>query len=47
MKQQADTILIHGYVITVDRQRRILKDGAIAVKDGKILAVDQDWKSVV
>ena len=41
MKQQVDTILIHGYVITVDETRRILKDGAIAIRDGKIVEVNQ------
>lgn len=27
------------YVITVDRERRIIRDGAIAVRDGRIAAV--------
>ena len=36
---QADRILIHGYVITMDPSRRILRDGAAAIHGGKILAV--------
>lgn len=36
---QADRILIHGYVITMDPSRRILRDGAVAIHGGKILAV--------
>ncbi len=35
----ADLILYNGYVITMDASRRILKDGAIAIRGGKIAAV--------
>ena len=37
--KKADRILTHGYVITVDAQRRIVRDGAVAVRDGVIQAV--------
>ena len=37
--KQADRILTHGYVVTVDEKRRIIRDGAIAIKDGVIQAV--------
>lgn len=39
MKINADEIIIHGYVITMDQDRRIYKDGAVAVLNGKIEAV--------
>lgn len=35
----ADLMLTHGGVITMDGERRILRDGAIAVADGRIVAV--------
>ncbi len=38
-KSKMDRILIHGYVITMDSGRRVIRDGAVAVKDGKIEAV--------
>jgi 5-methylthioadenosine/S-adenosylhomocysteine deaminase len=38
--EQVDLMIEHGLVITVDGQRRILTDGAIAVRDDRILAVD-------
>ncbi len=43
MKQtkEADLILTHGYVITVDQDRRIIRDGAIAIKDGLIAGIGQ------
>ena len=34
-----DLLLTHGRVITMDDQRRILRDGAIAVDEGRIVAV--------
>ncbi len=37
--QKADNILIHGYIVTMDKERRIIRDGAIAVGNGKILGV--------
>lgn len=35
-----DLLLIHGTVITMDKDRRILQDGAVAINKGRILAVD-------
>ncbi|MET3291585.1 UNVERIFIED_CONTAM: 5-methylthioadenosine/S-adenosylhomocysteine deaminase [Brevibacillus sp. OAP136] len=35
-----DLLLVHGVVITMDAQRRILEDGAVAIHNGRILAVD-------
>ena len=34
-----DLLLTHGRVITMDEQRRILRDGAIAIDQGRIVAV--------
>lgn len=34
-----DILMIHGIVITMDPQRRILADGAVAVENGRIAAV--------
>ena len=34
-----DTLIEHGHIITVDPDRRMIADGAVAVKDGRILAV--------
>lgn len=38
-KQQADIMIAGGIVVTMDANRRILEDGAIAVKGDSILAV--------
>jgi 5-methylthioadenosine/S-adenosylhomocysteine deaminase len=35
-----DLIVSHGIVVTMDQQRRVLADGAIAIRDGRIVAVD-------
>lgn len=40
--ETADLILRHGHVITMDAERRILVDGAIAVRDGRIAAIGPD-----
>jgi 5-methylthioadenosine/S-adenosylhomocysteine deaminase len=40
--QPADLLLRHGHVITMDAERRILADGAIAVHDGRIAAIGPD-----
>src|ERR1700735_3637756 len=39
-KQRVDLVEAHGTVVTMDGQRRILEDGAIAVQGGAIAAVD-------
>lgn len=36
---RADLLITHGTVVTVDRQRRIFADGAVAVLDREIIAV--------
>lgn len=35
-----DLLLVHGVVITMDQERRILEDGAVAIHNGRILEVD-------
>ncbi|CRK81893.1 amidohydrolase family protein [Neobacillus massiliamazoniensis] len=35
-----DLLLVHGTVITMDKDRRILQDGAVAINNGRIVAVD-------
>ena len=37
--QSVDLVLKHGTVITMDPDRRILEDGAVAVNNGRIVAV--------
>jgi cytosine/adenosine deaminase-related metal-dependent hydrolase len=39
MTEHAETTLIHATVITMDAERRVIEDGALAIKDGKIAAV--------
>lgn len=34
-----DILLKHGQVLTMDKSRRIIRDGAVAVEDGRIVAV--------
>ncbi|WZL72545.1 amidohydrolase family protein [Clostridiaceae bacterium 35-E11] len=35
-----DLLLVHGVVITMDKERRIFEDGAVAIHNGRILEVD-------
>ncbi len=37
----ADLLLVHGYLITMDNNRQIFEDGAIAIKNGEIVAIGQ------
>lgn len=37
--ESADLLITHGYVVTMDDQRRILDDGVVAVQGGKIIAL--------
>jgi cytosine/adenosine deaminase-related metal-dependent hydrolase len=37
----ADLTIIHAYVVTMDAQRRIIDDGAIAISGNRIVAVDK------
>ncbi|MFQ5915193.1 MAG: amidohydrolase family protein [Nitrospinota bacterium] len=39
MAEQVDIFIAHGLIVTVDRERRIIKDGAIAVRGDRILEV--------
>ena len=36
-----DLLLTHGTVITMDSDRRMIQDGAVAINEGRILAVDE------
>ena len=37
---QADTLITGGVVVTMDPARRVIAEGAVAVRDGQIIAVD-------
>ena len=41
-KEHADLVLRHGQIVTMDEQRRILVDGAIAVRDQRIVGAGPD-----
>jgi 5-methylthioadenosine/S-adenosylhomocysteine deaminase len=41
-KERVDLLVVHGTVVTIDRTRRILDDGAIAVQGDAIAAVDSN-----
>ena len=44
--QQVSLLIVHAdYVITVDRDRRIYKDGAVAIDDGKIIVSEKVMKT--
>ncbi|WP_299961035.1 amidohydrolase family protein [uncultured Roseobacter sp.] len=36
----ADTLILGGTVVTMDATRRVIENGAVAVKDGRIVAID-------
>jgi 5-methylthioadenosine/S-adenosylhomocysteine deaminase len=38
--RKADLVVRHGTVVTVDKERRVIPDGALAVLGGRIVAVD-------
>ncbi|MFM0128403.1 amidohydrolase family protein [Paraburkholderia sediminicola] len=40
-KQQVDVLIEHGCVITIDPARRIIEDGAVAIKGDRIVAVGE------
>jgi 5-methylthioadenosine/S-adenosylhomocysteine deaminase len=37
--QTVDTLIVHGYIATVDPQHRVFADGAVAIRDGEIADV--------
>ena len=39
---KVDLLLRHGRIVTMDRRRRILVDGAVSIRDGRIVAVGPD-----
>ena len=40
--RNVDMLVRHGYVITMDAERRIISDGAIAILDRRIVEVGED-----
>ena len=40
--RKVDLLLRHGQVLTMDGQRRIYADAAIAIRDGRIKAIGPD-----
>jgi len=41
-QNEADLILRHGQIITMDNERRIIQDGAIAIRRGRIMVIGPD-----
>jgi 5-methylthioadenosine/S-adenosylhomocysteine deaminase len=41
-KQEVDLLILGSYVVTMDEERPIIKDGAVAVDQGLIVAVDSE-----
>ncbi len=39
-----DLVINNGTILTMDKERRIIRDGSVAIKDGKILAVGKTRK---
>jgi len=38
-KEKVDLLLVHGIVVTMDAQRRVIDDGAVAIRNDSIVAV--------
>ncbi|MEB3319484.1 MAG: hypothetical protein VKI63_00910 [Cyanobium sp.] len=36
-----DTLVSGGIVVTMDAERRVIADGAVAIRDGRIVAVGE------
>ena len=43
-KEQVNLVVMHGTVVTMDPQRRVLQDGALAIQGDTIVAVDSSAK---
>lgn len=43
-KEKVNLILTNCYLITMDEKRRIIEDGAVAIRDGKIIAVGKTYE---
>jgi 5-methylthioadenosine/S-adenosylhomocysteine deaminase len=41
MKEKVDLVLIGGTIVTMDTNRRIIENGAVAIRENKILSVDR------
>lgn len=39
-----DLLIKNGLIVTMDHQRRIIKNGAVAIRENMIVAVDKTWK---
>ena len=40
--EPADLLVRNSYLVTVDADRRILTNGAVAIKDGRVIDVGRD-----
>ena len=41
-REAVDLLVRHGYLITMDAERRLIEDGAVAIKAGRIVAIGSD-----
>jgi len=39
MQEQADTLILGAHVVTMDAEERLISEGGVAVRDGKVIAV--------